>query len=272
MSIEEHASDVAERIERELDEHYDEDDFIRRLAERIQAGRRRPSSPRAGGVRPGRPEVAAGAAPVAASPATRATAGRPTPQLMPAACRADLRVQLGQLCDGIIGSVHPARPQAADRVDDVRAVLTGCILYSRGSEALAEWWWQRAADAGSSLAPHLLSVLFAATCREDEAGHWRIHAEAVGLTVPSSAGWEDLSTEVLLSDEVSEAAVHAVVEQWPACSPVSGPDWIEHCSSVDPSQPPPRPVNGRSVRRRTLPASASPLRPSDHSGTGWPWI
>ncbi len=259
MSVEDQASSVVEQIDRELRDKYDEDAFIRRLGERISAERRRSATARAGGLRPGRPQGAAGPAPDASAPTSRATARWPAPQLMPAACRADLRLQLKKLCEQIVVGAACRR---GGEFDDVNAVVVGCVLYSQGSEAWAEWWWQLAAAAESDLAPHLLSVLLAATCRENEAGQWRLHAEAVGLTVPASAGpAHDRSVEVLLSDEVSEEAVQDVVEQWPTRSPIPKTSWLAPGRSVfpDPVQPAllPRVLKGRSLRRRTPSSVAS---------------
>ncbi|MGW4808748.1 hypothetical protein [Kitasatospora sp. NPDC004272] len=233
----------AARIDEELT-HYDaaaEDAFVRKFAERVateQADQRRASPARAVGHRSSGPQGAAGPAPVTAAPTARTTPGRTETPLSSAACRAELRLQLHHLCRSITAA------GSGKALQGERALEIGCAFYTRGSEAMAEWWWRSAADGGDESAPHLLAVLLTTICREEEAGQWRKHAEAVGLTVPDADPGE------------SEAGPEAE-DQWPVpLLPLP-----ERLSDLEPGILKARVLSGRSIRRRAVPRSAKGIGP-----------
>jgi hypothetical protein len=183
---------------------HDTDDFMRRLAARIDQDAGRSSRPRReaapgtgpGGDAPGSwPPTAATAAPSSyrhprhrmTRPAFRRLRRRPTPLVPvdPAARPAAVLDHVKRLCEAVVRADDSGRLMAAfdAHYDGAGARSFACLLYIVGRQEGALYWWRFAAGTGDPLAAHLLASYHAAVGTPPDARAWYGFARWLGFRV-----------------------------------------------------------------------------------------
>ena len=177
----EEALTAQEQVLRDMLTTHDTDDFMRRLAARIEQ-EAKPAPRRADPLSPSpsfTPQRHR-----STRPAIHKLRRRPGPVIP-----TDLAVQpgavrdhVGRLCETVLRADDVGVLMAAfdASYDEVGARVFACLLYLIGRTESALYWWRFAAGAGDALAAHLLAGHHAAAGTVLEARIWHAHARLLG--------------------------------------------------------------------------------------------